>query len=330
LATFCYAEFVKAVKQKGTTMKDTALTVDKATVLTTIFVIVTEILKEPHAIRALARPGPKPACPDAEIITVVLYQELVGDPREDHFYRMQAGMLRSYFPLLPERSRYNRRKRALAWVILLVRMGILEALGIRHFRRGSIDSAPVPVTGYKRDKAAAWAEVAAYGRCAAKAMKYYGCKLNTLVSETGVVMDFALSAANHFDNQIVPEFIAQYAHRDVLEEIRGDKAYTDLPMQTELQTEHGIILKAPLRDNQTIKDSHQDQFVSRREDNVRRLMVEQVNSQFQEQFHLSKHYAKSVHGLFTRIAAKVTAHTVGMLVNTMLGRKPLALAGLAV
>jgi Transposase DDE domain len=316
--------------KRGTTMKDTAFAVDKATVLTAIFVIITEILKEPSAVRALARPGSKPNCPDAEIITVALYQELVGDPREDHFYRMQAKALRGYFPALPSRSRYNRRKRNLSWIILMIRQVILAALGIDHLTSGSIDSAPVPVTGYKRDKAAAWAEVAAYGRCAAKAMKYYGCKLNTLVSETGIVMDFVLSPANHFDNQIVPEFIAQYAHRDVLEEIRGDKAYCDQILQTDLLQEYGVRLKAPLKDNQTIKNRHQDQFVSSKGDNVKRLMVEQVNSQFQEQFHLSKHYAKSVHGLFTRIAAKVTAHTIGMLVNTMLGRKPLALAGLAV
>jgi len=309
-------------------MKDSALDVDKATVLTTIFVIVTEILKEPQAIRALDRPGPEPNCPDAEIITMALYQELVGDPREDHFYRMQATELRSYFPLLPERSRYNRRKRALAWIILLVRMGILEALGIRQFKRGNIDSAPVPVTGYKRNKNPAWAEVAAYGRCAAKAMRYYGCKLNTLVSDTGVVMDFALSAANHYDNQIVPEFIAQYVHRDILEEVTGDKAYNDHLLQANLLKEFGIRLKAPKKGNQTVKVN--DPFVSNKADAVGRLMVELVNSQLQEQLHLSRHYAKSVHGLFTRVAAKVTAHTAGMLVNIMLGRKPLALAGLAV
>jgi hypothetical protein len=311
-------------------MKDTAFTVDKATVLTAIFVIVTEVLKEPSAVRALARPGPKPSCSDAEIITVALYQELVGDPREDHFYRMQSKDLKSYLPDLPSRSRYNRRKHSLCWILLLVRQSICYALGVNKLTSGSIDSAPVPVTGYKRDKAAAWAEVAAYGRCAAKAMKYYGCKLNLLVSETGIVMDFALSAANHFDNQIVPEFMAQYAYRGILEEVRGDKAYTDLPMQTDLLTEHGIRLKAPLRANQSVKDILHDQFVSTKADNVKRLMVEQVNSQFQEQFHLSKHYAKSVHGLFTRVAAKVTAHSIGMLVNIMVGRKPLAHGGLAV
>jgi hypothetical protein len=143
-------------------------------------------------------------------------------------------------------------------------------------------------------------------------------------------MDFVLSPANHFDNQIVPEFIAQYAHRDMLESVRGDKAYCDLILQTDLLQEYGVLLKAPLKDNQTVKSMFQDQFVSSKGDNVKRLMVEQVNSQFQEQLHLSKHYAKSVHGLFTRVAAKVTAHSVGMLVNVMLGRKPLALAGLAV
>jgi hypothetical protein len=311
-------------------MNNTSLVVDKAIVLTSIFVVVEEVMRQPQAVHAVHRPGPPPRCPDAEVITVALYQELIGDSREDHFYRLHAKEMRSYFPALPSRSRYNRRKRNLSWVILLIRQAILVALGVDQMTSGSIDSAPVPVTGYKRDKNPAWSEVAAYGRCAAKAMKYYGCKLNTLVSVTGIVMDFALSAANHFDNQIVPEFVAQYIYRDVLEEMRGDKAYADLPMQTDIQTEFGVILKAPLKGNQTVKDRHQDQFVSRREDNVARLIVELVNSQLQEQLHLSKHYAKSVQGLFTRIAAKVTAHTIGILVNTMLGRKPLALAGLAV
>ena len=79
-------------------MKDSSLSVDKATILTNIFVVVTEMLGQPHAVKALARRGPKPTCPDAEIITVVLYQELVGDPREDHFYRLQASQFSNIRP----------------------------------------------------------------------------------------------------------------------------------------------------------------------------------------------------------------------------------------
>ncbi|MFL5589657.1 MAG: hypothetical protein ACJ8DI_18695 [Ktedonobacteraceae bacterium] len=46
--------------------------------------------------------------------------------------------------------------------------------------------------------------------------------------------------------------------------------------------------------------------------------------------HLSKHYAKSAWGLVTRIAAKVTAHSLGMMVNALCGRPLLRLADLAV
>lgn len=41
-------------------------------------------------------------------------------------------------------------------------------------------------------------------------------------------------------------------------------------------------------------------------------------------------YAKSIRGLLTRIAAKITAHSVGMMVNALLGRPVLKLAELAV
>lgn len=36
-------------------------------------------------------------------------------------------------------------------------------------------------------------------------------------------------------------------------------------------------------------------------------------------------YAKSTWGLMTRLAAKVTAHSVGMMVNSLLGRPALKL-----
>lgn len=308
-------------------MQDTPITLDRTTVLIHILIIVTEIIVQPDIQTKLARPGPAPSCPDAELITVALYQELIGDPREDHFYRLQLPLLKSDFPRLPERSRYNRRKRGLAWIILLIRMVILDMLGIGYSKTALIDSTPVPVTGYKRDKSTAWAEIAAYGRCAAKALKFYGCRLTTLVSESGSILDFVLTAANHYDNQVVPEFIGQYMYRAILEKIIGDKAYNDQWLQADLLQGQGIVLKAPKKGNQMVKDG--DQFVSSKAEARERLKAELANSQLQEQLHLSKHYAKSPHGLFTRLAAKITAHTIGILINITLGRKPLALAGLA-
>ena len=95
---------------------------DLATVLTTIFTILDDTMKGSAVIQhALNRPGPAPSLSDSELITTALYQELIGEPREDHFFRLHQASLQTFFPGLNERSRYNRRKRDLWSVILAVR-----------------------------------------------------------------------------------------------------------------------------------------------------------------------------------------------------------------
>src|SRR3954470_19558587 len=128
---------------------------DKATVLVTIFTIVDDAMKaSPKLAQILRRPGPKPQLSDSEVITVAVYQELIGEPKEDHFFRLYAPSLRTYFPGLNERSRYNRRKRDLWSVILAVRLSLqLVALALQQADTGAVDSAPVPCVGRKRDKA---------------------------------------------------------------------------------------------------------------------------------------------------------------------------------
>ena len=64
---------------------------DKATVLTTLFTIVDDTMKgSPVIQQALKRPGPAPRLSDSELITIALYQELIGEPREDHFFRLHG------------------------------------------------------------------------------------------------------------------------------------------------------------------------------------------------------------------------------------------------
>ena len=289
---------------------------DKATVLTTIFTIVDDTMKGSAVIQhGLDRPGPAPHLSDSELVTIALYQELIGEPREDHFFRLHQASLRTFFPGLNERSRYNRRKRDLWSVILAVRVSlqiVLEALQLEE--TAAIDSAPVPCVGYKRAKHASdFAGTADYGVCSSKAMKYFGCKFHSVVSLTGIIMGFLLTPASRYDNQPVVELLDSFSHH--LKRLLGDGAYNDVALQSYLEQYRSLELLAPARVNQLPTRSKPAQ----RRLNRLRLICETVNAQLQEQLHLSKHYAKSAWGLVTRIAAKLTAHSLGMMVNALAG-----------
>ncbi len=300
---------------------------DKATVLTTLFTIVDDTMKGSSMIQdALKRPGPAPQLSDSEVITLALYQELIGEPREDHFFRLHQSSLRPFFPGLNERSRYNRRKRDLWSVILAVRLSLQLVLDALHLEEtAAIDSAPVPCESYKRSKQRSdFVGSADYGVCTSKAMKYFGYKLHTVVSLSGRIMGFLLTAASRYDNQPVVELLDSFSHH--LKLLLGDGAYNDAALVSYLNQYRCLHLLAPAKANQAAKRSPSAQ----KQLNRLRLIGETVNAQLQEQLHLSKHYAKSTWGLMTRLAAKVTAHSVGMMINSFLGRPALKLADLAV
>src|SRR6266576_4623459 len=295
---------------------------EKATVLTTLFTIVDDTMKGSAMIQdALKRPGPAPRLSDSEVITLALYQELIGEPREDHFFRLHQASLQTFFPGLNERSRYNRRKRDLWSVILAVRVSlqmVLDALQLEEM--AAIDSAPLPCVSYKRSKQASdFVGTADYGVCSSKAMKYFGYKLHTVVSLTGLIMGFLLTAANCYDNQPVVELLDSFSHH--LQRLLGDGAYNDAALQSYLAQYRSLQLLAPAKVNQAPKRASSAQ----KQLNRLRLICETVNAQLQEQLHLYKHYDKSNWGMMTRIAAKVTAHSVGMMINTLLGRPALQL-----
>ena len=300
---------------------------DKATVLVTIFTIVDDTMKGSPTIRqALHRSGPQPRLSDSEIVALALYQELIGEPREDHFFRLHAQGLLPFFPRLNERSRYNRRKRDLWSAILAIRLTlqlVLDALTLEE--TGAVDSAPVPCVGRKRSKSGSdFQGFADYGVCSSKAMKYFGCKLHAVVSLTGVIMGWLLTSAAPYDNQPLKELLDSMPSH--LKNLLGDGAYNDEQLQAYLKQYRELTLLAPTKVNQQPKRTKAQQKTHNR----LRLICETVISQLQEQLYLSKHYAKSRSGLMTRVATKLTARSVGMMVNKLWGLPPLQLASLAV
>ena len=98
------------------------------------------------------RPGPRSTFSDSELITLTLVAELVGLDDETVFLDYVARNHLALFPLLPDHSRYNRRRRALGEATNTIRrqlLGFLLALLPPDERPLCVlDSLPLPVVGF--------------------------------------------------------------------------------------------------------------------------------------------------------------------------------------
>jgi len=272
------------------------------------------------------RPGPRSAFTDSEVITLTLVAELLGLDEETAFLAYLDRHHRALFPLLPERSRYNRRRRCLTEVTNRVRAGLLQDL-LPYLLPAErelcvIDSVPVPVVGFHHARGShRWYGEADYGRVASKQQTIYGYKLHLLITHSGLILDFALVPANQADGTLTEQLLIDKAHLTAL----GDKGYVNGPLQERLATRNDIVLLTPKRKNQRAQlPPALTQAI-----NHFRQVIETINSQLTGQLHLQRNHAKSVTGLCARVQAKLTAHTVGLYLNRLLGRPLLALKPLA-
>ena len=273
------------------------------------------------------RPGPDAICSASELITLTLAAELVGLAAETRFLAYVRRNHPTLFPLLPERSRYNRRRRHRIEVTNRLRSAIMARLWWVLVAEGQdrcvIDSVPGPVVGYHHAAGAhRWWGEADFGRVPSKKQRIYGFKLHLLISHSGLILDFTLAPANHNDGKLTAQLLPDKAGRTIL----GDKGYINGPLQADLAARHDLTLLTPKRKNQ--RDPLPEALTQAR--NHFRQIIETVNGQLVEQFQLQRNRAKSLSGLCARVQAKLTAHTFGLYLNHLLGRPLLALMDLAV
>jgi hypothetical protein len=259
------------------------------------------------------RPGPHPLCSDSELITMALVGECLGWDQETDLLR-HWQQYRELFPHLPERSRFNRRRRNLMYAINLLRRIVLSLLDVAQDRQCALDSLPLPVVafhlvpGCSREWAA---HGATFGRVPSKRETIFGYKLHLLVTLGGVILDFELAPANAMDLAVGEELLAQWA--DLL--AIGDKAYVSAPVAAALWEAHRVRLVTLPRRNQRKQVGAE----FRKAVNAARAIIETVNFQLTEQFGIERNRAHSFWGLCARLYTKLTAHTLCIYLNRLLG-----------
>ncbi len=285
---------------------------DFETLCTWMFVVVDEIWQQ--VAPRFARPGPAPRCSDSELITLFLVSECLGwDVETEALSQWQAH--RDLFPSLPSQSRANRRRRSLQLGFNVVRQVVVQLLDIAQDRQCAIDSLPVPVMAFHTvpTSRADWrAAGATFGRVTTKRQTIFGYKLHLLVTLNGVILDFELAPANVADITAGYELLAN--HQDLV--VIGDKAYIAKERAADLRAQTGSIMVTGTRRTQHQQASSAvNQLV-----NQARQIIEVVNSQLSEQFKIERNHAHTFRGLCARLYSKLTAHTLCIYLNRLLGQ----------
>ena len=265
------------------------------------------------------RPGRNPDCPDSDILAIGWLLESIGAASESSGYRRLKSQLRTVFPCLPERSRFNRRRRNLAIASEVCREALTDLLPKTDVFIA--DSFPIPICDVKRAEASTsdlkWTDgsgaLATYGQCATKSLgRFFGFRGHLITTKMGLPVAWVIAAANIDDREVLRVMSENQGYPIVL----GDKGYVSEALQQELLATENTCLVPTLRRNQ--KQQYPDDF-RKHQVNLRRR-IETTIGQLTAQFGVSRVRARKHWGLRTRMSNKIGACVLGAFLNQCLGR----------
>jgi hypothetical protein len=257
-----------------------------------------------------ARRGRRAKVSDAELVALAVCQAAMGICSDRQFLGLVRFRLVGWFPHLPEQTQYNRRLRALTAQMVWVQQRLSELCESGPLRIA--DGTLVGVANYAGCAARSeFAGFAAYGYCAAKSRYYWGVRLVLLVDRKGLPVGYTLVPANEKEYEPVREL----ALGDGSEILVADKGLWGRQYAETLRLE-GVLLHTPDR-VRTAANLERERSLARG-----RLVVESTIANLKCQMRLEDHLAKTPAGLVQRIAQRLLALTIGVLLNTRNGRPP--------
>lgn len=193
-----------------------------------------------------------PKMNDLQIIALSIVSESTGIDSETLLFSKLKTNYRDQFPELIDRTRFNRRRRALQCYILEFTKRMSMTIGIKS-SIDLVDSVPCPVLKNSRERTyrickESFETAPRKGFSAVDQRYYIGYKLHLLTNEFGVFQDMQITPANvhdiNFLKHLEPEVYSQG------KTILGDRAYISASVQTDLFTNFDIQLSVPYRSNQ--------------------------------------------------------------------------------
>lgn len=120
--------------------------------LTIIYVLVDDWYQAQGQKMLIGKPGAKPEFSDSEVITLMTAQDYIPFPSETQWIGFIRANYLALFPKLLDPGPFNRRARSLRLLVEQFRRYWITRKGWHLQAQFLLDTKPVPVLGYKRNK----------------------------------------------------------------------------------------------------------------------------------------------------------------------------------
>jgi hypothetical protein len=254
------------------------------------------------------RPGPPPACSDAEVLTIALVRHLLARPSERAFLAEVRREWAAYFPALPAQSEFNRRVRWLWGAFEHLRRWLLRAVPEDGWQQ--LDTTALPVKHPSRVRRPdAWTGPgglrAGFGRDAAHGEWFYGFRLG-LRTDLGsrLVRAWALVPAAVDERAVADDLLDGAVPPAALLLDRGFRGRPWAAAQRERGTE--VVVAHGRAERRTLPAAVRRPVAALR-NRIETTIGELTDM---DRLRLARHGAKTVWGLLTRTAATIVAHTL--------------------
>jgi hypothetical protein len=261
-----------------------------------------------------ARPGRPALVSDAELVAMAVAQAAIGISSDRQFLGLIGRVLPGWFPHLPDQSQYNRRLRALVWLISTVQQRLARWLDTGGARLA--DGSQLAVANYPGcQKRSEFAGFARYGYARSQHRFIWGVRLVLLTDERGTPLGYTVVPANEHEYEPLADLLTGTTTEVVI----ADKGFWGRRYHDRLAAD-GVSLLTPNKTRTAANLGREHALASTR------LVIESVFSNLKGQMRLEQHLAKTPAGLAVRIAQRILALTLGILLNTLAGRPARALA----
>ncbi len=270
-----------------------------------VYVLVDDAIAD-GTIAIPARPGPTPACSDAELLTLALVRHLLGRRSESGFLHEVGRDWTQLFPHLPHQSEVNRRLRWLWAAFEQLRAALAAAVAVDDCAQ--VDTTALPVTHSSRVRGPdGWIGpnelVARFGRDAAHGEWFYGFRLAVQTNlGSRLVRAWSIVPAAVNEREVATDLLETGPPpRDLL----VDKGFDGRPFAAAQAARGTAVLIPPLKARRAQMPRALRKVIA-----CWRNRVEITFGELTDRMELARHGAHTFWGLLTRTAATIAAHTL--------------------